>query len=351
MRLAFVYEAVPSRVVFGIRSIEKLPEEAARLGRHPLVLATPGQSSMAEGVARRIGGAVHAEAVMHVPSETARAGRLAAQRHNADLLVAVGGGSTVGLAKSIALETGLPILAVPTTYSGSEMTPIWGLTEGGIKRTGRDPKVLPRTVIYDPALTLALPPSLSGTSGINAIAHAVEALYAQDANPIGSLMAEEGIRALARSLPVIAQDPLDVEARTRALYGAWLCGSCLGTVRMGLHHKLCHVLGGTLNLPHAETHTVVLPHAAAYNRGAAPEAMQRVARALDDLDAAEALYELAGAVGAKRALKDLGMRAEDLDRIVNLTVESPYWNPRPITPDGVRALLEDAFHGRRPCAT
>jgi alcohol dehydrogenase class IV len=351
MALAFVYEALPARVVFGLGSLTQLPDEAARLGRRPLVFATPGHRGLAEDAARRIDGAVFAEAVMHVPTGVAEAARAAARERNADLLVAIGGGSTTGLAKAVALETGLPVLAVPTTYAGSEMTPIWGLTEGGLKRTGRDPKVLPRTVLYDPSLTLSLPPALSGTSGMNAIAHAVEALYARDANPVISLMAEEGIRALARSLPKIVQTPDDVAARTEALYGAWLSGACLGAVGMALHHKLCHTLGGTLNLPHAETHTAVLPHAVAYNRSAAPEAMSRIARALGDVDAAEALYELAGALGAKRALEDLGMREGDVDRIAALAVTNPYWNPRPVTEAGVRALLADAFHGRHPCAT
>jgi len=186
---------------------------------------------------------------------------------------------------------------------------------------------------------------------MNAIAHAVEALYAKDANPVTSIMAEEGIRVLARSLPRIVLAPADVAARTEALYGAWLCGTCLGAVGMALHHKLCHTLGGTLNLPHAETHTAVLPHAVAYNRAAAPEAMARIARALGDIDAAEGLYELAGALGAKRSLGELGMREADLDRIAALATANPYWNPRPVTEAGIRSLLADAFHGRRPCPT
>jgi maleylacetate reductase len=208
----------------------------------------------------------------------------------ADCCVAVGGGSTVGLAKAIALTSGLPILAVPTTYAGSEMTPIWGLTAGGAKQTGRDARVLPRTVIYDPELTLGLPPRVAGPSGMNALAHCVEALYAPDTSPIVQLMAEEGIRALAAALPAIRVEPADLRARAGALYGAWLAGAALGTVSMGLHHKLCHTLGGSFGLPHAETHAVVLPYAAAYNRAAAPEAMSRAARALGATDAPGALF-------------------------------------------------------------
>jgi alcohol dehydrogenase class IV len=237
---------------------------------------------------------------------------------------------------------------VPTTYAGSEMTPIWGLTEGGEKKTGRDQRVLPRTVIYDPELTLSLPAHVSGPSGMNAIAHCVEALYAPDANPIVSLMAEEGIRALARALPAVVRDGSDLAARSDALYGAWLAGTALGAVAMSLHHKLCHTLGGSFNLPHAETHTIVLPHAAAYNRQAAPEAMARVADALGAPDAPAGLYDLAVSVGAKSALKDIGLAEADLDRAAEIATRNPYANPRPVTRQGVRALIADAWAGRRP---
>ena len=206
-------------------------------------------------------------------------------------------------------------------------------------------------IVYDVALALTLPPGLSATSGINAIAHAVEGLYTQDANPMVSLMAEEGIRALGSALPRVVRDPGDVEARSDALYGAWLCGVVLGSVGMALHHKLCHTLGGTFDLPHAETHTVVLPHAAAYNAAAAPEAMARVARALGVKDAPQGLYDLAKGLGAPVALKDLGMPESGLDRAADLAVANPYWNPRPIERSAIRALLDDAFHGRRPAAT
>jgi maleylacetate reductase len=241
--LAFTYQALPSRIVFRVGAIGDLPDEVSKLGSRALVLSTPEQAELGSDVARRLGehaAGVYDRAQMHVPIETANAARAVAKALGADCCVAVGGGSTIGLGKAIALEFGLPIVAVPTTYAGSEMTPIWGLTEGGIKRTGRDIRVLPKTVIYDPELTLSLPPQLSGVSGLNAIAHCVEALYARDANPIISLMAEEGIRALAAALPVIADSPANIEARSQALYGAWLAGAALGSVGMALHHKLCH---------------------------------------------------------------------------------------------------------------
>ncbi|MDE1948227.1 MAG: maleylacetate reductase, partial [Burkholderiales bacterium] len=281
---SFVYQAAPTRVVFGAGALQQLGAEIERLGaRRALVLSTPGQRASAERVAQRLGeraAGIFAGAVMHVPIETARAARAEAARLGADCAVAIGGGSTTGLGKAIALESALPILAIPTTYAGSEMTPIWGLTEAGLKKTGRDARVLPRTVIYDPQLTLGLPYALTVTSAINAIAHAAEGLYAADGNPVTALMAEEGIRARAAALAPLQADAQDLAARADALYGAWLCGTVLGSVAMGLHHKLCHTLGGSFNLPHAEVHTVILPHALAYNAPAAPQAMARIARAL-----------------------------------------------------------------------
>jgi alcohol dehydrogenase class IV len=254
------------------------------------------------------------------------------------------------LGKAIALDSGLPILAIPTTYAGSEMTPIFGITEGGLKKTGKDPRVLPRTVIYDPELTLTLPVPLSITSGINAIAHAAEGLYARDGNPVMDLMAEEGIRALAHALASISERGGDPAARSEALYGAWLCGTVLGNVGMALHHKLCHTLGGSFNLPHAETHTIVLPHALAYNAKAAPQAMRRIARALEGESGAQAVFDLAKNNGAPVALRDIGMQAQDLDRACDIALQNQYPNPRPLERAAIRQLLQDAFEGKRPSA-
>lgn len=349
---AFVYDQPASRVIFGVGALDRLSEEVKRLGTgRALVLSTPEQRALAEDAAQRLGdlaAGVFPEAVMHVPIETARAARDEAKRRGADCCVAIGGGSTIGLGKAIALDSGLPIVAVPTTYAGSEMTPIYGLTEGGLKKTGRDRKVLPRTVLYDPTLTVSLPTSLSATSGMNSIAHGVEALYAPDRNPITSLLAAEGIRALARALPIVVQEPGDLEARADAQYGAWLGGSVLGAVAMSLHHKLCHTLGGSFNLPHAEVHTVILPHAAAYNRAAAPEAMRAIAGALGAEDAPQGLWDLARRIGAPVALKDIGMPEDGLDRAAELATQNPYDNPRPVDYAGIRQLLDDAYRGRRP---
>jgi alcohol dehydrogenase class IV len=348
----FTYTALPTRVVFGVGALDRLGEEIARLGaQRALVLSTPEQRASAEDVARRIGAraaGIYDKAVMHTPIETAEDARRVAAQLQADCCVAIGGGSTTGLGKAIALTSALPILAIPTTFAGSEMTPIQGITADGVKKTVRDLRMLPKTVLYDPSLLLTLPARIAGPSGINGIAHAVEALYAQEANPITSIMAEESIRALAQSLPAVVREPRNLEARAEALYGAWLAGLCLGTVGMALHHKLCHTLGGTFNLPHAETHTIVLPHAARYNAPAAPEAMQRIARALGAQDAASGLYDLAKAVDAPLSLQAIGMPEDGIDRAAELAVTNPYWNPQPLERGAIRALLQAAWEGRRP---
>jgi alcohol dehydrogenase class IV len=351
---AFVYTVFPVRVVFGQDTLARVGDEVRRLGAgKALVLSTPQQVGEAQALAARLGdlaAGVFAEAAMHTPTGVTERGLARARELGADCLVALGGGSTTGLGKAIALRTDLPQVVIPTTYAGSEATPILGETEGGRKTTQRSPKVLPEVIVYDVDLTLTLPAKPSVTSGINAIAHAVEALYAEEANPIVSMLAEAGIVALARALPAIVADPGDRDARSDALYGAWACGTCLGSVGMALHHKLCHVLGGTFDLPHAETHTVVLPHAVAYNAPAASEAMARAAKALGVSEAAQGLFDLARDLGAPTSLREIGMPGGGLDQAANLAVASPYWNPRPIEHDAVRRLLDDAWHGRRPVA-
>jgi len=350
----FIYNGLPARVVFGAGAIAKLPEEVERLGaKRALVLSTPEQRDSAEKVARALGArcvGTYDKAAMHVPSDIAEDARRVARELGADCCLTVGGGSTTGLGKAIALTSTLPILAVPTTYAGSEMTPIYGITEGGAKKTGRDVRVLPKAVIYDPNLTLSLPPALSAASGMNALAHAVEALYSHEGNPIISLMAEEGIRALAKALPSIVRDPKDLEGRSDALYGAWLCGIALGSAGMALHHKLCHVLGGSFNLPHAETHSIVLPHAVRYNQGSAPEAMQRIERAIGAADAAGGIFDLENKLGLPLRLADIGMKEADLERAARSATEAPYPNPRKVEYVPVLELLREAYQGRRPAS-
>lgn len=357
----FVYAAQPTRVVFGAGALAQLGREIELLGAtRALVLSTPEQADSAKRVAQLLGPkavGIFPHAVMHVPIETAREARDEAKRLGADCAVAIGGGSTTGLGKAIALDSGLPVVAIPTTYAGSEMTPIWGLTEGGVKKTGRDARVLPKAVIYDPELTFGLPLAMSVTSAMNAIAHAAEGLYAHDGNPITALMAEEGIRASAAALPRLMLDPRDVAARGDALYGAWLCGTVLGAVAMGLHHKLCHTLGGSFNLPHSDVHTVILPHALAYNAAQAPEAMARIARALHpgtpvgmqgSADVAQAVFDLAARHGAPTSLRAIGMPADGLDCAADLAAQNQYPNPRPLERAALRALLQRAFDGELP---
>jgi maleylacetate reductase len=348
----FTYSGLPVKVRFGFGTLATVAEEVRLLGcKRALVLSTPQQVDLAEETAKYLGelsAGTFTEAAMHTPVDVTERAMAVAKEAGADCVVSVGGGSTTGLGKAIALRTDMPQIVVPTSYAGSEATPILGQTEGGEKTTQRTMKVLPEVIIYDVNLTMTLPQGLSATSGMNAIAHAVEALYAKDSNPVTSMLAEQGIAAFARALPLIRKNLHDKDARADALLGAWLCGTCLGTVGMSLHHKICHTLGGTFNLPHAETHAIVLSHSAAYNSAFAKDAMARVARALGTPDAATGLYDLLVAAGAPTALKDIGMPEDGLDRAADIAAKNPYWNPRPIERNAIRELLDDAYFGRRP---
>src|SRR5467141_500976 len=334
----FEYSQLPARVVFGFGTIARIPDEVTMLGcRHVLVLCDPHHAKDAAArVIDKLGEiavGLSVDAAMHTPVEITDRVMAQVRETKADCLLSLGGGSTTGLGKALALRTDLPQIVVPTTYAGSEATPVLGETHGGQKSTIRSMKVLPEVIVYDVELTYGLPPAISLVSGINAIAHAVESLYAKDANPVTSNLAEQGIAALGRALPRIVSDPANRGARADALFGAWACGACLGAVGMSLHHKLCHVRGGTFGLPRAETHTVVLPHAAAYNASAAPAALDRVARALGAYEAAGALFDLAAMNGAPTSLREIGMSESDLDKAVDAALQSAYWNPRPIERD------------------
>lgn len=349
---AFVFDARLPRVVFGAGALRELPRELDRLGvARALVLSTPGQRALAERAAALLGersGGVFAEARMHVPVEVARAAAAEARRIGADGAVAIGGGSTTGLGKALALDPGLAVLAVPTTYAGSEVTSVYGLTEAGLKSTGRDTRVLPRTVVYDAELSLSLPMATSVVSMLNAIAHAAEGLYAPDGNPVIDAMADAGVRAGAAALDRLQHDARDVAARGDALVAAWLCGTVLGHTTIALHHKLCHTLGGSFDLPHAEVHAVVLPHALAYNARAAPRAMARIAAALGAASAPGGVFDLGARHGAPTRLATIGMREADLDRAADLALKNPYPNPRPLERAAIRALLQNAYDGARP---
>jgi alcohol dehydrogenase class IV len=348
----FVYNSLQYRVVFGFGTVACVGNEAERLGiKRALVLTTHQQREQGVQIGSRLGSrfaAIFSDATMHTPIEVTEAAIQVVEASDIDGLVAVGGGSTVGLGKALSLRTGLPQIALPTTYAGSEMTPILGETRGGIKTIQRSHDLVPDTVIYDVDLTFGLPPKASAASGVNAIAHAVEALYAPTANPVISLMAEEGIAALGRALPRIVVTPSDKAARRDALYGAWLCGACLGAVEMSLHHKLCHVLGGSFDLPHAETHAIMLPHATAYNASAAPEAMTRIARALGTSNAVRGLYDLARRLQLPSGLSDIGMPESGIERAADIAVQNPYANPRPIDRASVRDLIARAYRGDPP---
>ena len=349
---SFVYNASPSRVIFGFGTRAQIAEEIRALGiKRALVLTTPRQTEYISEVISSLGmlyAGIFSDATMHTPLDVTERALEMVRNLEIDGLVAVGGGSTIGLSKAIALRTDLPQVVLPTTYSGSEMTTILGQTENGLKTTLRSSKVLPETVIYDVELSLGLPVNISGTSGMNAIAHAIEALYASDANPITSLLAEDGIRALASSLPKIMQQPTNLESRSEALYGAWLCAMCLAQVSMGLHHKLCHTLGGMFKLPHAETHSIVLPHATAYNMPFASATLARAAQALGSSDVPSALFDLVKSLGAKLALRDLGMPEEGIEQALELAVKNPYPNPRPLEREALKSLLTRAWHGDEP---
>lgn len=343
MTWSFKFQALPTRVIFGRGRIDDAAEEAKRLGmRRPLVIATRQRSQTGEELLKATGGVVFAGAAMHTPVDVTEAATALMRQEECDGTIALGGGSSTGLGKAIAFRTDCPQLVIPTSYAGSEMTNILGETAAGLKVTKRDARIQPETVIYDPDLLASLPDGFAATSGMNAIAHAVEGLYAVDGNPMVSLMAEEGIRALAAALP------RGKAGHDEALYGAWLCGTVLGSVAMALHHKLCHVLGGTFNMPHAETHAVIIPHATAYNAVGAEGAMARIARALGANSAAGGLYDLARRLGAPATLKELAMPEDGLDKAADTAVASPYPNPRPLERAAIRALLDNAYHGRRP---
>ncbi|MES2145125.1 MAG: maleylacetate reductase [Pseudomonadota bacterium] len=348
---SFVYNSAPLRVRFAAGALGHLGDEIAAIGgARALILSTPYQKADAEALAARIGpraAGVFAEARMHTPVETTALALQAYADSGADCIVSYGGGSTIGLGKAIAWRNDAPHLVVATTYAGSEVTDILGETEDRVKTTRRDPRIRPEAVIYDPQLTLGLPVAMSVASGLNAIAHAVEGLYATDANPVTSLMAVEGIAALQHALPGIHRNPSDLAARSEALYGSWLCGTVLGSVAMALHHKLCHTLGGALDLPHAETHAILLPHTVAFNAVAAAAALEPAARLFGG-DLGGGLYDLARSLGAPTALRDLGVSRDELGRIADQAVKNPYANPREVTQDGVLALLEAAWAGIRP---
>lgn len=340
------------RVVFGAKKRQSIAEELrARNLSKALVLATPQQCDAALETAEHLGtlaAGVFCKAEMHTPVAVTEAAMEHVAETRADCVVAIGGGSTTGLGKAIAYRTDLPQIVIPTTYAGSECTPILGQTENGVKTTLNDPKVLPEVVIYDPELITTLPVSMTVTSALNAMAHAAEALYATDRTAQTTALAVDGLRAFIEGLPKVLENPMDLAAREATQQGAWACGTVLGQVGMALHHKLCHTLGGSFDLPHAETHAIVLPHAIAYNARAVATELQPICDLLGGANAGSALHAFAKAMNAPTALRDLGMKEEDLDRAADLATQKPYPNPQPVTREDIRALLQAAWAGDTP---
>jgi alcohol dehydrogenase class IV len=348
----FVYTANPARVIFGSGTAGSVRDEVERLGcGRALLLAGPAVADAADRLAEVLGPLLVGRfdgAAMHTPVEVTDRALAVLRGAAADCVVALGGGSTTGLSKALASRTGVPQIVLPTTYAGSEVTAVLGETDRGRKVTFTSPAVLPETVIYDVDLTLGLPVGMTVTSVLNAIAHAVEALYSPQANPITDGLALDALARASRALPAVAADPADAAARADLLRAAWLAGTCLGSVGMGLHHKLCHTLGGSYGLPHAATHTVVLPHAMAYNAPAVPDVMDRIARALGAADGPGGMFDLIVSVGGPTSLRGLGMIESELSRAAKLAAQQSYPNPRELTEEGIEALLRAAWRGERP---
>lgn len=350
--MKFVHETLPQRVVFasGEAPSAVAAEVEALGGAKVMLIASEREAALAAPIAAAVPVALlHEEVVMHVPVEVAARAREAAASCGADVIVTVGGGSTTGLGKAVALTTGLPVVAVPTTYAGSEATDVWGLTEDGTKRTGADPKVLPRSVVYDACLLTTLPGEMAVSSGLNALAHCVDSMWGPRADPIDRALAEEGIRGLAEGLQQVADAPASLEGIEKTLYGAYLAAVAFASVGSGMHHKICHVLGGMFDLPHAQTHAVVLPYVLAFNAPHAPEAEARIARAFGSATASDGLAALREVLGAPRALKDHGMPVDGIAKAVGPIVKAvPANNPAPVTPASITALLQSAWSGQGP---
>jgi maleylacetate reductase len=346
----FTHDWLPQRVVFATGGATgAVAEEVRRLGVSRVMAIASAPERAAPVLADVPVEVVHTEVVMHVPADVADRARAVAAGHGVDALVCVGGGSTVGLAKAVALTTGLPIVAVPTTYAGSEATDVWGLTEQGRKTTGVDPRVLPRSVVYDAGLMLGLPVPTSVASGLNAVAHCVDSMWGPRADPIDHSLALDGLRALRTGLPLVVEDPMELPGREQTLYGAYLAAVAFASAGPGLHHKICHVLGGMFGLPHAETHAVVLPHVLALNAPAVPDLERRLADALGADSALRGLLELGRELGAPRSLRELGLGADDVPTAVQPVLDAaPPDNPTKLTAENVLALLRAAWSGEDP---
>lgn len=347
--LDFVYSSPPARVLLGSGRARDIADELDRLGIKRVLLAcTRGGGTRYEKIISNLGSRcarVFAQAEPHCPEPIAKAAVEAFDESAADGVLTVGGGSTIGLGKFIAVQRNAPFLCIPTTLSGSEMTSLYGVKIGQEKRTSTDTAARPRTVIYDPDLTETLPNHETATTGMNCLAHCVEALYPASPNPVARLLALEGIRNLAVSLPAVIEKN-DTDSRARALYAGFLGGTLVSLVGIGLHHKICHVLGGHFGVPHGESNSIILPHVVAFNTPQMPDIAADIANALGSTDAADGIFALAARIGAPSSLRDLGLPRADLDAVAQEVVAKGSHNPRPITLDNIRELLIDAWEGR-----
>lgn len=349
----FVYEQLAQRVVFGWGRLDTVSDEIDRFGaQRVMVISERSTKPIADELREQLGGRVAVtipEVRPHVPRADVDDARTQAIASSVDLVLTIGGGSATGLGKAIALEYPVSSVAIPTTYAGSEMTPIYGITESSRKLTGRDDRVLPQTVIYDPEVTTSLPARVTAGSGMNAIAHSVEALYAESSNPVSSLLAETSIKVLGSSLRGCIIDHTDRAARSEALYGAYLAGTVLASSGMALHHRICHVLGGRFDFNHGDMNAVLLAHVVAFNEPAAPQAIARVAQALGGEESASAaLFELSESLKAPTSLRELGLNASDIEESASLVADGDFYNPRPVDRAALAEILTAAFEGRRP---
>lgn len=350
--MQFAFKPVPSKIVFGENTALKLREEALELGATRIMIAcTKGMVARIGPVIEKLGDiwvSVFDGAEPHCPEPVAMAALEKFKESNANLIVAIGGGSTIGIGKAITLRTGAPFIVVATTPCGSESTPIHGMLIGNTKKTGRDPRVIAKTSIYDPVLTTSMTAHHTGTIGMNSLAHCVEALYAELKNPISDIMAVEGIQALTSGILASIRNPDDLDARSKVLYGGMLSGQCVTLAGIALHHKLCHVLGGHHGIPHGESNSVILPYAIAYNESAAPDAMKKIKKAMNTTSASGGIFDFATQISVPKSLKALGMCEQDLDQAAKETVERTSYNPKPLDFASVREMLQQAYEGRVP---
>jgi maleylacetate reductase len=347
----FTHEGVPTRIVFGLGARHDLADELDRLGLSQVMLIASGSSrteadALVQLLDHRLTWRVDG-VQQHVPAERVEEVTADAVSAGADGVVTLGGGSATGLGKAVALS-GLPLVAVPTTYAGSEMTPVWGVTTGRRKQTGRDPQVVPKTVVYDPELTFHLPALVTAASGMNAVAHCLEALWAPGASPLSAPLALDGARALCEALPNAVAEPWDPKSRSRALVGACQAGMALASAGTGLHHRICHILGGRFDMPHAQTHAALLPHVVGFNEPVLGPLAAKMAVAVGSGRASTGVYDLATRMGLCMALSELGMPEAAIEEVAAEVAADPPANPRAIDEAALRSILRRAWEGDGP---